>query len=168
VTLSPGAFTITPDANVVVNSGIAPSTLAVSSVVTAVAGSNGTQYLITFSGPGVNSSGVIDDGVYNLTTVAADVHAAGLAMTANQVTTFWKLYGSLPANNSLTSGTIGDGNSNVFVNNADYTALKMAYNSESDLSFPSYNVFLDSNLDGFVNNSDFSAFKKTYNTDWIF
>jgi large repetitive protein len=168
VTLDSGAVTITPHAGVIVNSGEQPSQLAVTAVVTAVANSNGTQYLITFSGPGVGANGVIDDGVYDLTIIASKVHANSQTLAVNQVTTFWKLYGSLPANNTVTPAAIGDGNSEVFVNNNDYTAFKSTYNSESDLSSPQYNAFLDSNLDGFIGNGDFNAFKKSYNSDWSF
>src|SRR5207244_1960877 len=55
VTLDPGAFAITNLwQQVTVNSGAEPNEFPVSVTPTAVAGSNNTQFVLTFSGSGVN------------------------------------------------------------------------------------------------------------------
>ena len=145
-----------------------------------MAGSNGSQYVITFSGAGTvagsgngfgpNGSGaVIDDGLFILTTVASQITANSQNMASNYSTEFWKLYGSLSADNSLTSGTIGYGNSEVFVDAGDYNAFKSTFGSESDLSGPPvYNPYMDSNLDGYIDACDFNAFNASFGTDWSF
>ena len=92
----------------------------------------------------------------------------GVAMQSNNTSKFWKLYGSLPGDNSLTSGTIGDGNSEVFVDTGDFSAFSATFGSESDQSSPPYNPYMDGYLTGFVDTSDFSLFSKTYGADWSF
>ena len=74
----------------------------------------------------------------------------------------------MPAGGNTQSGTIGDGNSEVYVNAVDFGIFKAAYGSESDIASPVYNPFMDFNLDGYITSNDFVAFKQTFNTDCSF
>jgi hypothetical protein len=175
VSLAAGAFTITPNpGGVTVNSGEQPDTAAVTAHVTELTASS---YLVTFSGPGTiagSGSGpnaqVIDDGLYMLTVHASAVTATatGIHLQSDNTSKFWKLYGSLPGDNSLTGGTIGDGNSEVFVDTGDFSAFQATFGSASSSSSPPYNPYLDGYLSGFVDTSDFSLFQKSFGADWSF
>jgi uncharacterized repeat protein (TIGR01451 family) len=180
VTLDPGAFTITNNAaGVTVNAGPAPNTLAVTAIPTPVASSGSaatgySQYIITFSGPGTTAipggaGNVIDDGLYILNTIGSHVHANSQT-AANNNTGFWALYGSVVNADNIVSNSIGDGNSEVFVDNGDFSQFRNTFGSESDIPAgpPAYNVGFDSNLDGFVDNSDFSKFRTNFGADWSF
>jgi IPT/TIG domain len=176
VDLDPGAFTITNNAaGVTVVSGPAPNTLPVTANF-APAGADKTQYIVTFSGPGTTAipggiGNVIDDGLYILNTIGSHVHANGLTAADNN-TGFWALFGSAGSANVLTSGSIGDGNSQVFVNNPDFTVFKTTFGSETDLPGspyqPYYNVSMDANLDGILDAIDYAKFKHNFGADWIF
>jgi hypothetical protein len=176
VDLDPGAFTITNNAaGVTVISGPAPNTLPVTANVAEV-GSGKTQYIVTFSGPGTTAipggtGNVIDDGLYILNVIGSHVHANGLT-AADSNTGFWALYGSAGSANVLTAGSIGDGNSQVFVNSPDFTVFKNTFGSETDLPGgpyqPYYNVSMDANLDGVLDASDFARFKANFGADWVF
>jgi hypothetical protein len=176
VDLDPGAFTITNDAaGVTVHAGPTPNTLPVTANFAPV-GSDKSQYIVTFSGPGTTAipggaGSVIDDGLYILNTLGSHVHAN--AQTAADTNTgFWALFGSAGSNNVLTAGFIGDGNSEVFVNNPDFTQFRNTFGSESDLLGgpyqPNYDVSMDANLDGFLDAIDYAKFKHNFGADWSF
>jgi hypothetical protein len=81
---------------------------------------------------------------------------------------FWTLYGSVYDN--VLSTTLGDGNSEIFLDLNDYEFFGDTYNSESDIPAgpPAYEMTMDFNLDGFVDLTDFTAFNNNYSADWAF
>jgi hypothetical protein len=82
------------------------------------------------------------------------------------------VFGSAGSANVLTSGSIGGGNSEVFVNIPDFTQFKNTFGSESDLpggpSQPTYNVAMDANLDGMLDAIDYAKFKHNFGAAWSF
>jgi len=177
VTLGPNAFSITNNAaGVTVNSGAAPNALPVTAVWGApVAGSGNTQWIVTFTGPGTTSipggvGNVIKDGLYILNINATDVTAlvGGLPMASNVSTGFWAMYGAVHDN--VLSPTIGDGNSEVFLDGNDFIEFARAFNSLEDSSGLSYDVAMDVDLDGYYDGETFTDFATPFNSlkDWAF
>ena len=110
-------------------------------VVTPVAGSGNTEWLVTFTGAGVNTmTDSIGDGVYDITLVAAKVLASGARMTGNRVDTFYRLLGDL------------DGNG--LVNIADFNTLVSSFLRPS--TDPLYLPAADLDGDGAVGIADVS------------
>jgi hypothetical protein len=161
----------------------------VSITSTAVAGSNNTQFVLAFSGPGVNShdntatgnGGIgnifttIKDGFYQLNIDGSKVHANGLT-AANDNTNFWALHGVANANfgvagvdEFILSPNLGDGQSEAIIGSAGTQNIYAAYGSESDLeSAPYYVAMYDVNLDGTIDSLDVQTFYGNFNTDWTF
>jgi len=183
VTLDDGAFSIVNDATAVtVNSGAAPNTLDVYATTAVVSGSGNTQWIVTFSGPGTNAltgggvGHVIKDGVYKLHTDGSKVHANGYTASATNDTVFWAMFGAVHDNVlsgttvNIGTGYLGDTNSEVFLDGADYSEFATDYNSLTDSSQPDYDVAMDYDLDGYYDGSTYTAFATSYNAikDWSF
>ena len=89
------------------------------------------------------------------------------------LTVVFALFGSVDtANSQILSSPLGNGNSEILVQNSDFSFLAAAYGSESDMpgggGQPAYDVRFDHNLDGFVDNSDFGFFQTNFGADWSF
>lgn len=174
VTLDEGTFTITNNASAVtVVSGPSPNTEPVTPTSTVVSGSNDTQFIITFSGPGTDAvtggtGRIIKKGFYTLNTLGSKIHsvASGLQGIDNN-TAFWTLFASFPYGNRIRSapnGFLGDGHSAVIVDLDDYAIFQAAFASNSNGTGVSpYNVAADYNLNGWVNIPDFNfGLKSSY------
>jgi Bacterial Ig domain len=182
VTLDSGAFSIINNAaGVTVNSGPAPSTQAVSASFIEVPGSDGTQFIVTFSGAGTiaipgGTGNVIKNGLYILHTDGSKVHANGFTAPADNDTGFWALFGDVTYHDisgvdiNVSTGYVGDGYSDASVGSADYALFVATYNSTSDNLYapPYYYLALDFNLDGSEAAGDYVAFNTNYNADWQF
>jgi hypothetical protein len=191
VTLDDGAFAITNLwQQVTVNSGVQPNRLAVSVTPTPVSGSNNTQFVLTFSGPGVNTydnsaTGVggvgnifttIQDGFYQLNVDGTKVHAYGQTAASNN-TNFWALYGVATAgmgvagiDEFILSRDLGNGQSEAMIGSGGTANIYAAYGSESDVfnGPPTYVAMYDINLDGAIDGYDLQKFYENFNTDWTF
>jgi large repetitive protein len=170
VSLDANAFTVTNVAEAVtVLAGPNPSTFPVTAIQTPVAGSGGTQWIVTFSGEGtdaINTTNggtgtVIKDGLYILTTVGSRVHADGVTAADNNVV-FWALNGSDYAPDNTPT--------EVVVDAPDFNLFKNTFGAESDLpgdsGQPAYVAALDFNLDGVVDATDYNIFKANFGADW--
>lgn len=171
VSVASDAFTIRPRTkNVLVNGGAAPSTAVVDTSITPLSAS---EYLITFSGPGTHD-GIIDSGIYDLTTHADKVSAHGDTMTADRTTTFFALFGVLGETvggaNPSDSNSVGDGSAHVFVDPGSLFQFSDAFGAAPNgpAGAPRYNVAFDKNLDGFIDPGDLFALTDAFGVDWVF
>jgi hypothetical protein len=190
VTLDDGAFAITNLwQQVTVNSGAQPNRLAVSVTPNPVPGSNNTQFVLTFSGPGATihdntatgTGGIggvlttIMDGFYQLNVDGSKVHANGLT-AANDNTNFWALYGVATAgigvagiDEFILDPHLGNGQSEAMIGSGGTQNIYAAYGSESDVAGPPiYIPMYDVNLDGAIDSYDLQKFYENFNTDWAF
>lgn len=168
VTVASDAFRVTPRAtNVTVHGGSAPSTRAVTAIVAPLSPS---EYLITFEGPGTHADGVIDSGIYDLTTFAGKVTAQGDAMAANHSAPFFALFGAVDAHNSYSPAAIGDGLSRAFVDPGSLFQFSDTFGSKvtAPAGPPAYNIVFDYNLDGAIDPGDLFAFSDSFGIDWTF
>jgi hypothetical protein len=176
VTLDSGAFTIVNNAaGVTVVSGDGPNTLPVTANAPIQVG-DGTQWIVTFSGPGTTSlayggtGNIIKDGLYILHTDGSKIHANSQMATDNN-SGFWAMYGAVHDN--TLSNNIGDGNSEVFIDANDFNEFRTWLNNPSiDSNDPAYATYVpyDYDLDGFVDADTFNTFRLAVNTsrDWTF
>lgn len=166
VSVASDAFTVTPrTTNVTVHGGAAPSSLP---VVASVSPISSGQYLITFSGPGA-PNGVIRSGVYDLKGIAAKITANGASMAADQSFVFFAMFGDIAAHNSYTAGTLGDGQSNAFVDPGSLFEFSDHFGARVDGSAgPAYSVTNDANLDGAIDPGDLFAFSDSFGIHWTF
>jgi hypothetical protein len=180
VTLDPGAFSIANNAaGVTVVSGDGPNTLPVTAndPIPVGGGSEATQWIVTFSGPGTVSlayggvGAVIRDGLYILHTDGSKVHAYSQTAADND-TGFWAMYGAVHDN--TISSTIGDGQSQVFIDCCDFNDFRYWLNNPAiDSTDPAYGATYfayDYDLDGFVDADTFNRFRQKLNTmqEWVF
>jgi Bacterial Ig-like domain (group 3)/Dockerin type I domain len=116
-------------------------------VVTAVAGSGNTEWLVTFTGAGVNNATEsIADGVYDITLIGADVLGGAARMAGNRTDTFFRLMGDLDGN-----GTVDSSDFNILVSSF--------LRSPSD---PAYIAAADLDGNGTVDGSDFNIFVSNF------
>jgi methionine-rich copper-binding protein CopC len=116
-----------------------------------LASADNMTWNLTFpSGKGAS----LPNGIYDLTVTAANVTSitSGLAMPADQVFTFHRLF--------------GDADGNGIVNNADYFAFKKAY--AQTIGSPGYNPIFDYDGNGVVNNADYFQFKLDYGVQLLY
>jgi hypothetical protein len=180
VTLDPGAFSIVNNAaGVTVVSGDGPNTLAVTAndPIPVGGGSEATQWIITFSGPGTISlvyggvGAVIRDGLYILHTDGSKVHAYSQTAADND-TGFWAMFGAVHDN--TISSNIGDGQSHVFIDCCDFNDFRYWLNHPAiDSTDPAYGATYfayDYDLDGFCDADTFNRFRQKLNTmqEWVF
>ena len=109
---------------------------------------DGMTWVVTFDGDPV-IGGSLPDGVYDLTVVAARVHAGtntGPTMVTNYLTTFHRLFGDINGSGS--------------VNNLDFGQFRNSFlKSVGDAA---YNPAFDFDNSGSVNNADFGQFRGRY------
>lgn len=166
VTVASDAFTIAPrTSHVTLRGGAAPSTLAVTTSVTPLSAS---EYLITFAGPGVRDGGVIASGVYDLTTDAAKVTAAGETMEASASNAFVAAFGLVSDMNALPLGVLGDGSANAFVDPGSLFAFSDHFGANAATVGSPYDIRFDANLDGAIDPGDLFAFSDAFGIDWLF
>ena len=93
---------------------------------------------------------------------------AGCRWPPTSDTGFWAMYGAVHDN--TLSSTIGDGNSEVFLDSNDFNEFVAAFNSGADSSLPNYDVAMDYDLDGFYDADTFNTFVSDFNAgnDWVF
>jgi hypothetical protein len=181
VTLDTGAFSIANEHNgVTVVSGDGPNTAAVNvGTVVLPSGGDGSSWIITFTGPGTflgqdgTGTPIIKDGLYGLNIDPTKVHANSQTMaSAPAEQEFWALYGAVHDN--TVSGTIGDGNSEVFIDASDFNEFRYWLSHPAiDSTEPSYAstyFAYDEDLDGFVDAGTSNAFRHKLNIsqDWVF
>jgi hypothetical protein len=178
VTLDDGAISIQNLAPyITVNSGISPNAGAVTAnaPIPVGDGTAATQWIVTFSGPGTfalaygGTGNVLDNGFYQVSIDASKVHANGTSMTSATHAPFWALYGAV--NDNVLSSTLGDGNSEVFLDANDFNEFRYWLNNPGiDSTDPAYVDFVayDYDLDGFVDADTFNAFRNNLTTDWTF
>jgi hypothetical protein len=147
VTLGSNAFTIALHTNVTVN-GTTGRPVGTLPTLSWSSPDGGLSWVVTFSGAGV-VGGSIADGVYDLTLHASAVtDFLGNALAADQVDTFWRLY--------------GDSNGDGTVNNADTFQLRATFGaSPGDAAYLAY---LDYSGTGAINNADVFQFRKRFGT----
>jgi hypothetical protein len=180
VTLDAGAFSIVNNAaGVTVVSGDGPNTLPVTAndLIPVSGGSESTQWIVTFSGPGTiplvygGVGAVIRDGLYILHTDGSKVHAYSQTASDND-TGFWAMYGAVHDN--TVSSTIGDGQSNVFIDCCDFNDFRYWLNhpaiDSTDPAYASIYFAYDYDLDGFCDADTFNRFRQKLNTmqEWVF
>ena len=167
VTLGAGAVIITPHPGVQVLAGPRqPNQLAVTPIVTPLAGTNGRTWIVRFGGPGADQkSGNIKDGVYDVTVVAAQVtNAGGETMQTDAAATFHALY----ASRSLAAVT------EVLVDAQAEAAWQQSfgvsidYDPGEDPDAPRYKPEFDADLDGDINGTDQSRLLETRTTKWVY
>jgi VCBS repeat-containing protein len=137
VTIDSGAFAIKR------SNGTIPGRTYTASTVNGV-----TQVVFTFSGTGTNS-GSLADGNWTLTVMANRIHRAdahSAVMTANSVTSFFRLY--------------GDSNGDRKVDATDQAAFNAAYGMTDITSLATF----DFNKDGKINATDQTQFNKRFGT----
>lgn len=173
VTVAADAFAVTPrTANVHLSGGAAPSANAATTSVTQI---SSAEYIVTFiddaadATPSTHSGGILNSGIYDLTVLASKISANSETMAGNQVTPFFALFGSIDANNSYTSGPLGNGASHVFVDPGSLFQFSDTFGSSVGGSMgPVYNFAFDANLDGSIDPGDLFAFSDAFGTDWTF
>jgi hypothetical protein len=110
----------------------------------------GLTWVVSFSGNGV-VNGSIADGVYDLTLEHAAVSdAAGQALAADRVDTFYRLY--------------GDANGDGTVNNADTFQLRKTFGFSAGAT--GFLAYLDYDGDGTVNNADVFQYRNRFGTTY--
>jgi hypothetical protein len=180
VTLDAGAFSIANEAGgVTVVSGEGPNTAAVNvGTVVLPSGGDGSSWIVTFTGPGTflgqdgTGTPIIKDGLYGLNIDPTKVHANSQTMaTAPAEQKFWAMYGAVHDN--TISSTIGDGNSEVFIDATDFNEFRTWQDNPGIVSsVPAYATYVpyDYDLDGFVDSDTFSIFRSKLNSnqDWMF
>jgi hypothetical protein len=181
VTLDAGPFSIVNESNgVTVVSGDGPNTTAVNvGSVVMPSGGDGSQWIVTFSGPGTSlgqdgaGTPIIKDGLYGLTIDPTKVHANSQTMaSAPAEQKFWAMYGAVHDN--TISDNIGDGNSDVFVDAADFNEFRYWLNHPAiDSTDPAYAATYfayDYDLDGFCDADTFNTFRAAINSsrEWTF
>lgn len=168
VTVASDAFLVTPrTTNVTVSGGAAPSTAAAITSVTMISPS---EYLVTFIDDGGHSTragGILNSGIYDLTTLAAKVSSGSTTMAVDRVDTFFVMFGNVEAANSYTSATLGDGLSHAFVDPGSLFQFSDAFGADASL-VGRYNPTFDANLDGFIDPGDLFAFSDAFGIDWSF
>ncbi len=133
-----------PNANAaftVLGTGPHPGTAPATLTATALAGSNGTQWVVTLTGAAAGVLGSIANGEYSITINPSAVFAAADGITplaAGRTDRFFRLFGDI--------------NGAEAVNAADSLQFKKA--------LVTYNPAFDSNADGSVTASDNLVFKK--------
>lgn len=168
VTVASDAFIVTPRSlNVTHKGGAAPSSVPVATSVTMISPS---EYLVTFSGEGTHDGGIINSGIYDLTTLAAKVSAAGETMTADRTDVFFAMFGTVDEHNLLSPGPLGDNHTNAFVDPGALFHFSDAFGSTAANvpGAPPYNVIFDANLDGTIDPGDLFAFSDAFGVDWAF
>lgn len=171
VTVASDAFTVAPrTSNVTVRGGSAPATATATTSATALSAS---EYLVTFvadAGISAHDGGILNSGVYDLTTIAAKVSTQGVTIAANRVDPFVALFGTVDANDTAVTNVIGDGSSNAFVDPGSLFEFSDSFgsNAATPAGAPAYSLAFDSNLDGFIDPGDLFAFSDAFGVDWVF
>lgn len=169
VTVASDAFTVTPrTTNVVFKGGAAASTAP---VVTSVVMLSTTEYLVMFvddHGLSAHHGGILNSGIYDLTTIASKVSADGETMTSDCVDSFFTMFGTVDVANSYSPAPLGDGLSNAFVDPGNLFQFSDAFGANSTTIDGAYDRIFDYNLDGCIDPCDLFAFSDSFGIDWVF